>query len=371
MQELISEWMRRWQLSPVAWNFIILGAVILFSAIVHLLLYLFIRRKKETGDSYVLWRSVLRYLSGPLGLLIPLFIFDLFYPALRIPRAWGVRLDHILEITFILAFAWTLIRLIRAAQDFIHHRINIRTPNNLRQRRILTQLTYIRRVINVIIVLFTIGAVLLTFSTLRKIGTGLLTGVGISGIIVGFAAQRSLANLLAGFQIAFTQPIRIDDQVVVEEEFGTIEEITLTFVVVRIWDDRRLVLPINYFIEKPFQNWTKTTADVMGTIFIYADYALPVEPVRREFQRLAKEHPYWDGRAASLVVTDVKESTIELRGLVSCRNAGELFDLRCYLREHLIRYIQEQFPQALPVQRTAWAGKGREDAAAPPPALNG
>ena len=196
-----------------------------------------------------------------------------------------------------------------------------------------------------------LSLVLMSFEAVRKIGTGLLTSAGIAGIIVGFAAQKSLANLLAGFQIAFTQPIRIDDVVVVEGEFGNIEEITLTYVVVRIWDQRRLVLPINYFIEKPFQNWTRSSSEVLGTVFIYVDYTLPIEPVRAELERLATESPLWDKRVCKLHVTDAKEKTLELRALVSARDSGTAFDLRCDIREKLVDFIQKNYPDSLPKTR--------------------
>jgi small-conductance mechanosensitive channel len=186
---------------------------------------------------------------------------------------------------------------------------------------------------------------------MRKLGAGLLTGVGIGGIIIGFAAQRSLSNLLAGFQIAFTQPIRIDDVVIVENEYGRIEEITLTYVVVKIWDERRMILPINYFIEKPFQNWTRTTTELLGTVFLYADYTLPIEPLRNELNRLVKESPLWNGKAVGLVVTDAKERTIEIRATVSANNSGALFDLRCYVRENLLQFLTKQYGDHLPKVR--------------------
>jgi small-conductance mechanosensitive channel len=179
----------------------------------------------------------------------------------------------------------------------------------------------------------------LSFESVRKLGAGLLTGVGIGGIIIGFAAQKSLGNLLAGFQIAFTQPIRIDDVLVVEGEWGRVEDITLTYVVLNIWDQRRLILPINYFIEKPFQNWTRTTAEILGTVFLYVDYSVPVDKLREELTRLLKASPLWDQRVGILQVTDSKENTLELRALVSARNSSQAFDLRCYIRENLIKFL--------------------------------
>jgi small-conductance mechanosensitive channel len=277
-------------------------------------------------------------------------------PVMRMPDAFRYRLIHGLEIAMIIVFSWILIQSIRVVQDFVIHRYDVKKSDNLRERKLRTQLQFIRRIMVAFIIGLTIAAVLLTFSSMRKIGTGLLTGVGVGGIIIGFAAQRSLGNLLAGLQIAFTQPIRIDDAVLVENEFGWIEDITLTYVVVRIWDERRLILPINYFIEKPFQNWTRTSAALLGTAFIYADYTLPIEPVRQELTRLLQNNPFWDGRVASLALTNLTDKTVELRALMSAQNSGNLFDLRCYIREQLMNYIKQNYPDSLPKTRTQLEG---------------
>ncbi|MDB5136846.1 MAG: mechanosensitive ion channel protein MscS [Mucilaginibacter sp.] len=201
------------------------------------------------------------------------------------------------------------------------------------------------------IVFVTIAIILLSFDNVRKIGAGLLTGVGIGSIIVGFAAQRSLSNFLAGFQIAFTQPIRIDDVLVVEGEWGRVEDITLTYVVLNIWDQRRLILPINYFIEKPFQNWTRKSSEILGTVFLYMDYSIPIDDLRKEFDRLLDRTDLWDKRVKVIQVTDAKERTIELRALVSAKNSSQAFDLRCYIRENLIKFVRDNYPQSLPANR--------------------
>src|SRR5690606_20403396 len=219
--------------------------------------------------------------------------------------------------------------------------------NNLRERKIQTQIVFLRKLIITIIVIFALAIILLSFDNMRKIGAGLLTGVGVGGIIIGFAAQKSLGNLLAGFQIAFTQPIRIDDVLIVEGEWGKVEEINLTYVVVNIWDKRRLVLPIQYFIEQPFQNWPRTTSELLGTVFIYTDFSVPVQKLREHLSFLLKDHPLWDGKVNVLQVTDLKERTMEIRCLMSCRNAGEAFDLRCYVRENMMSYIQTNLSNSL------------------------
>jgi len=156
---------------------------------------------------------------------------------------------------------------------------------------------------------------------------------------------------LAGFQIAFTQPIRIDDVLVVEGEWGKVEEITLTYVVIHIWDERRLILPINYFIEKPFQNWTRISSEILGTVFIYADYSLPIDSLRTEFDRLLALTTLWDKKVKVIQVTDAKTNVVEIRALMSASNSSDAFDLRCYIRENLIHFIQEKYPESLPKVR--------------------
>ncbi|HVW12392.1 MAG TPA: mechanosensitive ion channel domain-containing protein [Mucilaginibacter sp.] len=209
----------------------------------------------------------------------------------------------------------------------------------------------------ILIVVVSLAIILLSFNSVRKLGAGLLTGVGIGGIILGIAAQKPLGNLLAGLQIAFTQPIRIDDVLVVEGEWGRVEEITLTYVVLAIWDQRRLVLPITYFTEKPFQNWTRTTSQILGTVFLYVDYTFPVDGLRAELDRLLKASKLWDKRVGILQVTDSKPDVIELRALMSASNSSDAFDLRCYVRENLLKYITAHMPGSLPQRRY----KGFED----------
>jgi small-conductance mechanosensitive channel len=351
MQEYITQLLDKWGMPAWAWNITVVIGTVVLGMLLSYLLSLFARKKTDTAEKFMLFQSALRHLSMPISILIPTLIFDLFLPVMKLPPVVLQRLDHAAEIAVIVLTAWTLVGGIHVLQDFTNDRININTVDNLRQRRIITQLMYVRRVVVAIIVLITIGAVLLTFGSMRKIGTGLLTGVGIGGIIIGFAAQRSLGNLLAGFQIAFTQPIRIDDKVLVENEFGRIEEITLTYVVVRIWDDRRLILPINYFIEKPFQNWTRTTTEVTGSVHFYLDYSIPIEWMRTQFMDIIQDHPLWDKRVAALQITDFKPDVMEVRGIVSSTNPGESWDLRCFIREEMMKRIHEHYPDALPKAR--------------------
>jgi len=350
--------MKRWDLHPLIWNLIIIITAIVVGLLIRFLIRLVFKKKQDSSGKFIFFQSFFRNMARPLGMLLPILVFDLLLPLLQGPPVLLGRVAHGTEIALILSFSWTLIRFMYVMQDFVHYKVDISKSDNLRQRRIMTQLMYVRRVSASIIIIITIGAVLLTFATMRKIGTGLLTGVGVGGIIIGFAAQRSLANLLAGFQIAFTQPIRIDDQVVVKNEFGTVEEITLTYVVIKIWDERRLILPINYFIEQPFENWTRTTANMMGTVMLYVDFNMPVEPLRQTILDMIKDHPLWDKRVSSVAVTDIRDRMLEIRILVSASNAGKAFDLRCDLRERIVAFISENYPQYLPRVRTELVDPG-------------
>jgi small-conductance mechanosensitive channel len=260
-------------------------------------------------------------------------------------------LSKLIEILLIILFALILINLIRIFEDYVFHKYDFDKENNLKARKIRTQLQFVRKLAMSLIVIVAAGVILLSFESMRKIGAGLLTGVGVGGIIIGFAAQKSLGNLLAGFQIAFTQPIRIDDVLVVEGEWGKVEDITLTYVVLKIWDQRRLILPINYFIEKPFQNWTRVTSELIGTVFLYLDYTAPVDKIRIELERLLEANSLWDRRVCVLQVTDTKENSIEVRALVSGTNSSNVFDLRCQVREGLISFIKNNYPDCLPKTR--------------------
>ena len=355
MQEQVRILLERLNLPYWAWNLIIVGASILLGILIRLFLSLLLRKKAESAHDasrFSLFKSLIRRLGVPFNFFIPLFVLNLLLPAMRMPPAIMYRVGKAIEILLIIGFAWILIRCIKVVQDFVLYRFDIRKVDNLRERKFRTQLQFLRRFLIGLIVLLTTAAILLSFSSLRKVGAGLLTGVGPSGIIIGFAAQRSISNLLAGFQIAFTQPIRIDDAIIAEGEFGTVEEITLTYVVLKLWDERRLILPINYFLEKPFQNWTRRSSAMLGTVMIYADYTLPVEPIRAELTRLLQSSRLWDGRVNALQVTDTTESSMQLRALMSARNSGEVFDLRCYVREHMVKFINENFAGSLPKNRT-------------------
>jgi small-conductance mechanosensitive channel len=301
---------------------------------------------------------VIAHGRGPVRLLLPLLTIRFFMPLVEMPAEALDFIHYVLAVLMIVALAWLLIRVIHVIQDVILSQYATDVTDNLRARSVQTQIRILRKIAISIIALVAFGTLLMTFPQVQQLGTSILASAGIIGIIVGFAAQRSIATLLAGLQIAFTQPIRLDDVVIVENEWGRIEEITLTYVVVRIWDLRRLILPITFFLEKPFQNWTRVSADLLGAVYIYTDYKVPVEELRKELQSLAEQSPHWDGNVCTLQVTGTTERAMEIRALVSAEDSSKAWNLRCEIREKLIDFVQENYPQALPVFRAEVQGKG-------------
>ncbi|PRD48095.1 mechanosensitive ion channel family protein [Sphingobacterium haloxyli] len=345
---MTEELVRLSQTLPIwLWNISLILFAILTGILIKMILVPLVRREAIAQASYSLFRSFIRHFNKILSVFIPLIVFSSLLPFTRFNTLTLSVVSKTVEILLIGCFAILLIRTVRVFEDYLYHRFDVNKDNNLRERKIRTQIVFIRKLIITIIVIVSTAIILLSFESMQKIGAGLLTGVGVGGIIIGFAAQKSLGNLLAGFQIAFTQPLRMDDVVIVEGEWGRVEEINLTYVVVNIWDKRRLVLPINYFIEKPFQNWTRTTAEILGTVFIYTDFTIPIQQLRDKLTALLTGHPLWDGKVNVLQVTDFKERTMEIRCLMSCRNSGDAFDLRCYVREQMIQYVQSNFPESL------------------------
>src|SRR4030095_13728054 len=283
-----------------------------------------------------------------LRLAVPLLVIILLLPLLRLPENWTWLTEKAFGILFIAALSFLIVRGINAVQSALLSRHRIDIPDNLSARKIYTQVSVIRKIIVSAVVILATGSILMLFDSVRQFGTSILASAGIAGVVIGFAAQKTLGNVLAGIQIALTQSLLIDDIVVVEGEFGQIEEITLTYVTVRTWDLRRLVLPITYFVEKPFQNWSRVSTELLGTIILYLDYQVPMAELREELKRLIENNPKWDRKVCGLQVTDAKQSTIEVRALVSSTDPGKAFDLRCEVREGLIQFLCRNYPESLP-----------------------
>jgi small-conductance mechanosensitive channel len=267
-----------------------------------------------------------------------------------LPELAPVR--HASSVMLIAAVTWLAFSTVNAFEAIVMRLHPSDRPDNLRARRIATHVHVLGGTVKVFAAIFGVGGALVSFPGVRQYGATILASAGVAGIAAGLAARPVLGNMIAGLQLAFTQPIRIDDVLIVEGEWGRVEEITAAYVVVRIWDERRLIVPLQWFIEHPFQNWTRRTADVIGAVYAWADYGLPVKPVREEFLRLCRAAPEWDGRVAALQVTELGERAMQLRGIASAADAGRSWDLRCRLREGLVEFVRREFPQFLPRFRT-------------------
>ncbi|MGN9813057.1 mechanosensitive ion channel family protein [Micromonospora sp. BQ11] len=265
---------------------------------------------------------------------------------------WRQVVLHLLVLAVIATAAWLVAALLVVAEDTALARFRVDVPDNRHARRVRTQVVILRRLTIAVIVVLTIGVMLMTFPAVRGIGAGVLTSAGVVGVVAALAAQSLLGNVFAGLQLAFSDAVRLDDVVVVEGEWGRIEELTLSYVVVQIWDDRRLILPTSYFTSKPFQNWTRTEAAVLGTAEFDVDWSIPVQAMREELRRLVESSELWDGRVCVLQVTDATGGMVKVRALVSAADAGSLWDLRCLVREHLVAWVRDHRPTAMPRLRT-------------------
>lgn len=255
-------------------------------------------------------------------------------------------LSKIAQIFLISSLGWFSIKVVKAISYYLQNKLNLDQPDNLEARKRLTQLKMFEGILIAVIVVLFIAACLMTFDALKSIGVSLLASAGVIGVIVGLAAQRSVGQILSGLQIAITQPIRLDDVVVIEGEWGRVEEITVTYVVVKIWDERRLVVPIDYFLTKPFQNWTRSTSNILGYFFLYVSYDLPVVPLREKLQEIVTDNPNWDGRVQNIQVTDSKEWYKELRILISSSDSSRNWELKVNVRERMIDYINKEYPNS-------------------------
>ncbi len=258
----------------------------------------------------------------------------------KLPEDAKELLGQVLSIASIIGVAWLLLRVFAFVESVIQLRYKDSDPVNIEARRVATNVSLVRKMLNVLVIILAISGVLMTFDTVRQIGLSILASAGLAGVVMGFAAQRSLQTLIAGIQIAIAQPVRLDDIVVVENEAGKVEEITLTYVVVRLWDQRHIIVPITWFIDKPFQNWTRNSTELTGAVLLHVGYGIPVEDVRAELERIVAAHPLWDRRIVRLEVTNAVRRYMELRALVSSGNSNDLWTLRCDVREKLIEFIR-------------------------------
>jgi small-conductance mechanosensitive channel len=295
--------------------------------------------------------AVLRCCEGPARFVLPLAALQLVWHNAPDELAGIGRVQHYNGVLLIVAITWLALRAIRGVAQGMVVVYPSDAADNLRARRIQTQVRVLARTASVMVLLAGAALILMTFPGARQIGASLLASAGVAGLVVGIAARPLFSNLIAGLQIAIAQPLRIDDVLIVKGEWGRVEEITGTYVVLRIWDQRRLIVPLQWFIENPFENWTRASADIIGTVFLRVDYRMPIEPLRAEARRLCEASPDWDRRLCLLQVTDAGEHSIELRVLASAADSSRAFDLRCHVREGLVDFMQREHPQHLPTWR--------------------
>jgi small-conductance mechanosensitive channel len=319
-----------------------------FAIVVHMLASAGVRRIVRFSP---LLQALFRSIRQPTRIVFVLFALQFVWAAAPDDLRLLSAVTRITGLVMIAALTWLAVRAVSAvsASVIALHPANV--SDNLEARRIQTQTKVLARTLTFFVVLAGAGAALMTFPNVRQIGTSLLASAGVAGLVAGIAARPVLANLIAGLQIALTQPIRLDDVVIIEGEWGRIEEITATYVVVKLWDERRLVVPLQWVIEHPFQNWTRRESQLLGTVFLWLDYRVPLAPLREELQRVCSSAPEWDGRVALLQVVDTNERAMQIRVLVSSADASKGWDLRCRVREALIDFLQRQVPNGLPRMR--------------------
>jgi|WetSurMetagenome_2_1015567.scaffolds.fasta_scaffold00871_7 small-conductance mechanosensitive channel len=295
-------------------------------------------------------------LGKSLRVIVPVVGLIFCLPILGLPSEWTGIVAKGTTILLIVAISVIMAQAVGIGEKAVLAEYDIGAADNLRARKLYTQAHVISRTLYVIIVLFAAASILMLFDEVRRLGTSILASAGVVGVILGFAAQKTISNLFAGFQLALTQPIRLDDVVIVEGEWGRIQEITLTYVVLHIWDDRRLIVPLGYFIEKPFQNWTRASADLLGSVFFWMDYSLPLDEARKALEEIIGKSPLWDGRFWNLQVTDTNEKAMQVRVLATSADSSKSWDLRCEIREKFISYVRQNHPSRLPKLRAEIAG---------------
>jgi small-conductance mechanosensitive channel len=328
--------------------------------VVHMVAGALLRR--ATRGAPIL-NAIVLAVEKPASLLLPLFALQ---------AVWSVADDHLRAIAgvrhanallLIAAVTWLASSVFRGLRQGVTSQHRVDVEDNIEARRIHTQARVLARTAQTIVVIAGLSMMLMTFPGARQVGASLLASAGVLGIVAGLAARPVFSNLIAGLQLALAQPIRLDDVLIVNGEWGRVEEITGTYVVMRIWDERRMIIPLQWFIENPFQNWTRTTAQIHQAVYLYVDFSTPLEPLRAELERVVKAAPEWDGRTAQLVVVDATEQAMKLRALVSSRASGPAFDLGCKVREALFTLLARDYPQFLPTLRqiNIAAGAGEQE----------
>jgi small-conductance mechanosensitive channel len=340
---------------------IVIGATIAALA-VHRFVFFLLERKLRNADRFA-WLLILRKTKGPAAFAAVMAALSLSLQLGPISGSAADVLTRLMQVAFIALFTWVAIVTTDIFGSVYLGRLRLDVEDDLLARKHVTQIRILKRAAVTIIALIGIASALMTFDQVRQLGVSLFASAGVAGLAIGMAARPLLTSFIAGVQIAMTQPIRIQDAVGIEGEFGTIEEITSTYVVVQLWDSRRMILPLNYFIEKPFQNWTREKSSIIGAVIIYVDYCADVGAIRRKLEEIVKTTTLWDGRVVNLQVTDATEMSIQLRALASARTPAAAWDLRCLVREALIVFVSRELPSSLPRSRCQIIDHVRSDEA--------
>jgi small-conductance mechanosensitive channel len=338
-------WLPHWAVSGS-----LVVAAILLAWWLHALVFAALERVVNGQDLFR--RSLVSRSRGPSRLAAIMLAIALAVTIAPLSSDEAATVRQVMIVGIVVLTGWILATAVRVWTVVYLRRFKLDSEDNLLARKHVTQSRILERIATILIVILTLAAALMTFDSVRQYGVSLLASAGAASLVVGLALQPMLKNLIAGVQLAITQPIRIDDRLVVNDESGQVEEITSSYVVIRLWDWRRMIVPLSYFIEQPFQNWTRESSALIGTVLLYVDFTVPVAELRAELERIVRASPLWDGRVVALQVTDFKETTIEIRMLVSASTAQRTFDLRCEVREKMIAYIQQRHPEALPHTRT-------------------
>ncbi|MET9607545.1 mechanosensitive ion channel domain-containing protein [Streptomyces sp. NPDC006512] len=333
---------------------LVIGIIVALTLLVGWLLDLLLRKVDARHPETPLW-GLLRRCRLPFRLVMGTALLRASYRKAEVLPDHSVGVGRALTLVMIASTAWLLVGIATAIVDASYARYAAGAPDNARVRRVRTQVALIQRVVTAVVVVVAIAAMLLTFPPMRTLGASMLASAGVLGIVAGIAAQAALGNLFAGLQIAFGDTVRIGDTVVVDKEWGTVEEITLTFLVVRTWDERRITMPVSYFTSKPYENWSRGGAEMTGTVFWHLDHSAPVALMREQLAEILKDVPEWDGRASGLVVTDTTPNTIQVRAVVTAKDADDVWTVRCAVRERLLTWLTAHHPYALPRVTTAEA----------------
>lgn len=347
----------RWLQAPLGETppWLALGFECALAVVLGLLAHsLLLRLMRRMAGGFVVARTLVEHGRRPMQFLLPLLFVHIVVDDAPATLPLINPLRHLLAIALLATLTVLCIRLVKGAAEAVIGRYPAESAGDLRARSVHTQTRVLSRTLMTLVGVIGAATILMTFPGVRQIGASLLASAGLAGLVAGIAARPVLGNLIAGLQIALTQPLRIGDMLIVDGESGRVEELTGSYVVVRLWDERRLIVPLEWFIQNPFQNWTRSSSELIGTVFLWVDYAMPLEPLRQELQRICRAAPEWDGRLCLLQVTDASERAMQLRILLSASDAAQTWDLRCRVREALIAFIQGAYADYLPRQRASF-----------------